>query len=81
MSLKSYVLVSIGQVPLVVDLGLVPRNISKVGIVGGGSMASEIATALILADCRVILKEVDENSLKKGTCKVKGRYITAEHSI
>ncbi|WOL15754.1 glyoxysomal fatty acid beta-oxidation multifunctional protein MFP-a-like [Canna indica] len=59
------------KVPGVTDLGLVPRKITKVGILGGGLMGSGIATALILSNYPVILKEVNENFLKSGMDRVK----------
>ncbi|XP_028555816.1 glyoxysomal fatty acid beta-oxidation multifunctional protein MFP-a [Dendrobium catenatum] len=60
-----------GIVPGISDLGLTPRNISKVGILGGGLMGSGIATALILSNQRVILKEVNDNFLQAGVGRVK----------
>ncbi|KAI0510347.1 hypothetical protein KFK09_010948 [Dendrobium nobile] len=59
------------KVPGISDLGLTPRNISKVGILGGGLMGSGIATALILSNQRVILKEVNDNFLQAGVGRVK----------
>ncbi|KAJ0981277.1 hypothetical protein J5N97_009532 [Dioscorea zingiberensis] len=51
-------------------LGLVPRKIKKVAVLGGGLMGSGIATALILSNFPVILKEVDGNLLKGGLDRV-----------
>ncbi|RWW61134.1 hypothetical protein BHE74_00031821 [Ensete ventricosum] len=48
-----------------------PRKITKVGILGGGLMGSGIATALILSNYAVILKEVNESFLKAGIDRVK----------
>ena len=45
-------------VPGITDLGLMPRKVSNVAIVGGGLMGSGIATALIQSHYPVILKEV-----------------------
>ncbi|KAK1397530.1 hypothetical protein POM88_007393 [Heracleum sosnowskyi] len=59
-------------VPGVTDLGLIPRSIKKVAILGGGSMGSGIATTLIVSNYPVILIEVDENSLQAGIGRVKG---------
>ncbi|XP_008810214.2 glyoxysomal fatty acid beta-oxidation multifunctional protein MFP-a [Phoenix dactylifera] len=59
------------KVPGVTDLGLVPRKITKVAILGGGLMGSGIATALILSNYPVILKEVNEKFLKSGIDRVK----------
>lgn len=61
-----------GQVPGVTDRGLVPRKIKKVAIIGGGLMGSGIATALILSNYPVILKEVNGKFLEAGIGRVKG---------
>jgi enoyl-CoA hydratase/3-hydroxyacyl-CoA dehydrogenase len=60
------------QVPGVTDRGLVPRAVKKVAILGGGLMGSGIATALILSNYPVILKEVNEKFLEAGLNRVKG---------
>jgi enoyl-CoA hydratase/3-hydroxyacyl-CoA dehydrogenase len=60
------------QVPGVTDRGLVPRPVKKVAILGGGLMGSGIATALILSNYPVILKEVNEKFLEAGVNRVKG---------
>lgn len=57
------------------DKGLVPRKIKKVAVVGGGLMGSGIATALILSNYPVILKEVNEQFLQSGMGRVKGKTI------
>lgn len=59
------------KVPCITDIGLKPRGIRKVAIVGGGLMGSGIATALILSNYLVILKEVNENFLRSGIGRVK----------
>jgi len=56
-------------------LGLMPRKISKVAILGGGLMGSGIATAMILSNYPVILKEVNEKFLNAGIDRIKGRII------
>jgi 3-hydroxyacyl-CoA dehydrogenase len=53
-------------------LGLVPRKVQKVAIIGGGLMGSGIATALILSNYPVILKEVNEKFLQAGIERIKG---------
>lgn len=63
------------QVPGVTDKGLMPRKVSKVAVVGGGLMGSGIATALILSNYQVILKEVNEKFLEAGIGRVRGRYL------
>ncbi|KAJ0980641.1 hypothetical protein J5N97_008896 [Dioscorea zingiberensis] len=59
------------KVPGITDLGLVPRKIIKVAIIGGGLMGSGIATSLILSNYPVIVKEVNEKFLKAGMDRVK----------
>lgn len=59
------------KVPGVTDLGLAPRRVKKVAILGGGLMGSGIATALILSNYPVILKEVNENFLEAGIRRVR----------
>ncbi|KAL5983703.1 hypothetical protein ACLOJK_017794 [Asimina triloba] len=62
---------AIALVPGITDLGLVPRKITKVAILGGGLMGSGIATALILGNIPVILKEVNEKFSEAGIGRVK----------
>jgi enoyl-CoA hydratase/3-hydroxyacyl-CoA dehydrogenase len=57
-------------------LGLVPRKVQKVAIIGGGLMGSGIATALILSNYPVILKEVNEKFLQAGIERIKGKSNT-----
>ncbi|KAK9288148.1 hypothetical protein L1049_016596 [Liquidambar formosana] len=59
------------KVPGITDLGLVPRRVNKVAILGGGLMGSGIATALILSNYPVILKEVNEKFLEAGIGRVR----------
>ncbi|OIV95201.1 hypothetical protein TanjilG_21591 [Lupinus angustifolius] len=59
------------KVPGVTDRGLVPRPVKKVAILGGGLMGSGIATALILGNYPVVLKEVNEKFLDAGLNRVK----------
>ncbi|KAK1293873.1 hypothetical protein QJS10_CPA16g01554 [Acorus calamus] len=59
------------KVPGITDLGLVPRRISKVAILGGGLMGSGIATALLLSNYIVILKEVNDKFLQGGVGRIK----------
>ncbi|KAK6944960.1 3-hydroxyacyl-CoA dehydrogenase, C-terminal [Dillenia turbinata] len=54
------------KVPNVTDVGLKPRPIKKVAVIGGGLMGSGIATALILSNTYVVLKEINEEYLQKG---------------
>ncbi|GAU37216.1 hypothetical protein TSUD_144500 [Trifolium subterraneum] len=57
---------TISKIPGVTDIGLKPRNVRKAAVIGGGLMGSGIATALILGNIRVILKEVNSEYLQKG---------------
>ncbi|XP_058212487.1 glyoxysomal fatty acid beta-oxidation multifunctional protein MFP-a-like isoform X2 [Rhododendron vialii] len=59
------------RVPGITDRGLVPRRINKVAILGGGLMGSGIATALILSNYPVILKEVNDKFLQAGVGRVR----------
>ncbi|KAI9122870.1 hypothetical protein K1719_005759 [Acacia pycnantha] len=59
------------KVPGITDRGLVPRRVRKVAILGGGLMGSGIATALVLSNYPVILKEVNEKFLVAGVNRVK----------
>ncbi|XAR57066.1 3-hydroxyacyl-CoA dehydrogenase [Bertholletia excelsa] len=59
------------KVPGVTDRGLAPRRIKKVAILGGGLMGSGIATALILSNYPVLLKEVNEKFLEAGIGRVR----------
>ncbi|CAH8322426.1 unnamed protein product [Eruca vesicaria subsp. sativa] len=54
------------KVPNVTDAGLKPRPMKKVAVIGGGLMGSGIATALLLSNTRVVLKEVNPEYLQKG---------------
>ncbi|KAL3498435.1 hypothetical protein ACH5RR_041167, partial [Cinchona calisaya] len=54
------------KVPRITDSGFKARNIDRVAVVGGGLMGSGIATALIINNIHVILKEVNYEYLKKG---------------
>ncbi|XP_058200097.1 glyoxysomal fatty acid beta-oxidation multifunctional protein MFP-a-like isoform X1 [Rhododendron vialii] len=55
----------------ITDLGLTPRKVNRIAVVGGGLMGSGIATALIVSDYHVVLKEVNESSLLDGIGRVK----------
>ncbi|KAG6398614.1 hypothetical protein SASPL_140081 [Salvia splendens] len=64
------------KVPGVSDRGLKPRSVKKVAILGGGLMGSGIATALILANYQVILKEINDKFLQAGIDRVKANLKT-----
>ncbi|KAH8495042.1 hypothetical protein H0E87_018285 [Populus deltoides] len=59
------------KVPGITDLGLVPRRVKKVAVLGGGLMGSGIATALVLSNYLVILKEVNNQFLQAGIGRVR----------
>ncbi|XP_004251613.1 peroxisomal fatty acid beta-oxidation multifunctional protein AIM1 [Solanum lycopersicum] len=54
------------KVPNVTDIGLKPRSVKKVAIIGGGLMGSGIATSLVLSNIFVIIKEINPEYLQKG---------------
>ncbi|CAH2077630.1 unnamed protein product [Thlaspi arvense] len=58
------------KVPNVTDVGLKPRPMKKVAVIGGGLMGSGIATALLLSNIRVVLKEINPEYLQKGVKSV-----------
>ncbi|XP_074280943.1 peroxisomal fatty acid beta-oxidation multifunctional protein AIM1 isoform X1 [Silene latifolia] len=60
------------KVPGVTDVGLKPRRVSKVAVIGGGLMGSGIATALLLGNINVVLKEINTEFLSKGLKSVEG---------
>ena len=60
------------QVPNVTDVGLKPRPVKKVAVIGGGLMGSGIATALILSNIYVVLKEINSEYLLKGVKAIEG---------
>ena len=62
------------KVPAVTDIGLKPRNVKKAAVIGGGLMGSGIATALILSNIHVMLKEVNAEYLQKGIKLIEGDY-------
>uniref|UniRef100_A0A6N2KPV5 Uncharacterized protein n=1 Tax=Salix viminalis TaxID=40686 RepID=A0A6N2KPV5_SALVM len=50
------------KIPNVTDVGLKPRRIKKIAIMGSG-----IATAFIVSNIHVVLKEINSEYLQKGT--------------
>ena len=50
----------------ITDVGLKPRKMTKVAVLGGGLMGSGIATACVLAGMDVVLKEINEKFLQVG---------------
>ena len=66
------------QVPGIAELGLKPRKIKKVAVVGGGLMGSGIVTALILSGYPVLLKEINDKFLQGGLGRIKGTFCCAD---
>ncbi|KAF6161658.1 hypothetical protein GIB67_017296 [Kingdonia uniflora] len=62
------------KVPSVTDVGLKPRHIKKVAIIGGGLMGCGIATTLILSNISVVLKEINTEYLQKGVKMIEETY-------
>ncbi|KAL8136983.1 hypothetical protein V2J09_002984 [Rumex salicifolius] len=60
------------KVPGVTDVGLKPRQVKKVAVIGGGLMGSGIATSLILSNYYVLLKEINSEYLSKGIKMIQG---------
>ncbi|KAL9671248.1 hypothetical protein QQ045_008815 [Rhodiola kirilowii] len=55
------------KIPKVTDVGLKPRTVKKVAIIGGGLMGSGIATTFILSNTHVVLKEINSDLVLRGT--------------
>ena len=52
--------------------GIQPLDLQQVGVVGGGTMGSGIAAALLAAGLRVTLSERDDTALQRGLETVRG---------
>ncbi|KAF6164422.1 hypothetical protein GIB67_025248 [Kingdonia uniflora] len=63
---------AISKIPNVTDIGLKPRQIKKVAVIGGGLMGSGIVTALLLGNISVVLKEINTEYLQKGMKTIEG---------
>ncbi|KAJ7568488.1 hypothetical protein O6H91_01G034400 [Diphasiastrum complanatum] len=59
------------KIPGVTDLNLKPTPVKKVAVIGGGFMGSGIATALVLSNIPVVLKEVNANFLQTGLDRIR----------
>lgn len=57
---------------MITNIGLSPRNIGNIAVIGGGLIGSGIATVLVLNNFHVVLKEETEASLQNGIGRVKG---------
>ncbi|MBI2824294.1 MAG: enoyl-CoA hydratase/isomerase family protein [Planctomycetia bacterium] len=60
------------KVPGVTDQKLEPKKIERVAVLGGGTMGSGIATALLQAGVEVALKEVNDEFLQAGRGRIDG---------
>lgn len=67
--------------PNVTDVGLKPRHVKKVAVIGGGLMGSGIATALLLSNIFVYLKEVNSEYLLKGIRTIEGGYFYSQELL
>jgi enoyl-CoA hydratase/3-hydroxyacyl-CoA dehydrogenase len=54
----------------ITDSGLKPHQMKSVAVIGGGLMGSGIATALVLSNVPVVLKEVNEEFLQAGLKRI-----------
>lgn len=54
------------------ETGAPPRDLQSVGVIGGGTMGSGIATALLLAGLPVILTERDQKALDRARAAIAG---------
>ncbi len=59
------------KVPGVTDAGHSPRAIARVGVLGGGTMGSGIATSLVRAGIDVVLKDTSDALVEAGLARVK----------
>jgi 3-hydroxyacyl-CoA dehydrogenase len=50
--------------------GAAPRDLRRLGIVGGGTMGAGITVALLAADCEVTLVERDEGALEAAVARI-----------
>jgi enoyl-CoA hydratase/3-hydroxyacyl-CoA dehydrogenase len=62
------------KVPGVTDQGLQPRDFKKAAVLGGGTMGSGIATALLDAGLEVILKEVNDDFAAAGRGRIESNF-------
>ena len=65
------------SVPGVTDVGLAPRPVKTVGVVGGGLMGSGIATACVMNGVSVVLKEINQKFLDAGMGRVRANLQSA----
>lgn len=58
---------AVAKVP---EAAATPRPLSRIGVIGGGTMGSGIATAALLAGFDVTLSERDQDGLDRGTATI-----------
>lgn len=58
------------KVPGVTDKGIEPKKIERAAVLGGGTMGSGIATALLEAGLNVTLKEINDEAVKAGKGRI-----------
>lgn len=56
----------------ITDVGLKPRQMKVIAVLGGGLMGSGIATACALAGLTVLLKEINQKFLDVSLSPLKG---------
>jgi enoyl-CoA hydratase/3-hydroxyacyl-CoA dehydrogenase len=59
------------KIPNITDIGLKPRNIKNIAIIGGGIMGSGIATICIMNGFTCYIKEINQKFLDLALLKVK----------
>ncbi|KAK4482167.1 hypothetical protein RD792_009308, partial [Penstemon davidsonii] len=64
----------LSKIPGISEMNLQPKKISKVAVIGGGLMSSEIAAMLLLRNYQVILKEKDKKRLFDEIHRIKGNF-------
>lgn len=52
--------------------GIIPRPVTRIGVIGGGTMGAGIATAALIAGCHVILVERDGAALDRARATIDG---------
>ncbi|KAL3827809.1 hypothetical protein ACJIZ3_016611 [Penstemon smallii] len=62
----------LSKIPGISEMNLQPKKISKVAVIGGGLMSSEIAAMLLLRNYQVILKEKDKKRLFDEIHRIRG---------
>jgi enoyl-CoA hydratase/3-hydroxyacyl-CoA dehydrogenase len=62
------------KVPGVTDQGFTPREFKRAAVLGGGTMGSGIATALLDAGLSVVLKEVNDEFAAAGRGRIESNF-------